>query len=197
LESALAWGDLIMMENPVDFALNVIAGAVALFCLFDGMRRLGTHGVHRKAVLLVLLSASACALYGGLAYQRYVDLNGTLSVGQRKAAPAPAASWSKVASAEKRELLSQALARQNFKASGTLGPYVDRKGETRTFVPTQEDLRARERVVAYFSRTEFSARSSLAEALLWLIAGVVAVFLGLAMSLDKPPAPPVQGDAAT
>lgn len=185
-----------MMENPVDFALNVIAGAVALFCLFEGMRRLGTHGVHRKAMFLVLLSASACALYGGLAYQRYVDMQGTLNASQRKSAPATAASWSRVASPEKRELLSQALARQNFRASGTLGPYVDRNGETRTFVPTQEDLRARERVVAYFSRTEFSARSSLAEALLWLIAGVVAIFLGLAMSLDRPPAPPAQGDAA-
>jgi hypothetical protein len=52
---------------------------------------------------------------------------------------------------------------------------------------------ARERVVAYYSRTEFAARASLAEALLWLIAGIVAIFLGLAMSIDKPPVPSVQG----
>ncbi|HUL92227.1 MAG TPA: hypothetical protein VLV56_07745 [Burkholderiales bacterium] len=184
-----------MIENPVDFALNVIAGAVALFCLFEGTRRLGAHGVHRKAVLLMVLSASACALYGMFAYQRYVDLNGTLSAAQRKSGPAVAASWSRVASPEKRELLSQALARQNFRASGTLGPYVDRNGTTRTFAPTQEDLLARERVVAYFSRTEFSVRSSLAEALLWLIAGIVAVVLGFAMSLDKPPARHSQDEA--
>jgi hypothetical protein len=195
LGTALAWSDLTMMENPVDFVLNVIAGAVALFCLFDGTRRLGAHGVHRKAVLLILLSASACALYGGLAYQRYADLNGVLSMGQRKSGPATAAAWSRVTSPEKRELLSQALARDTFRASGTLGPYVDRNGQTRTFAPSQEDLRARERVVAYFSRTEFSARGSLAEALLWLIAGIVAVFLGLAMSLDKPPARQGQDDA--
>jgi hypothetical protein len=44
-------------------------------------------------------------------------------------------------------------------------------------------------VVAYYSQTEFAARSNLAEALLWLISAIVAVFLGLAMSLDnKPPA---------
>jgi hypothetical protein len=118
-----------------------------------------------------------------------------LSASQRKSAPATAATWSRVASPEKRELLSQALARQNFRGSGTLGSYIDRNGQTRTFTPTQEDLLARERVVAYFSRTEFSARSSLAEALLWLIAGVVAVFLGLAMSLDKPPARHAPDDA--
>jgi hypothetical protein len=185
-----------MIENLVDFILNVTAGAVALLCLFDGTRRLGAHGVHRKAMLLILMSAGVCALYGGFAYQRYTDLKATLLVRQQKPAKVQAAAWSKVTSPEKKELLSQALARQTFRASGALAPYIDRSGETRTFAPTQEDLAARERVVAYYSQTEFAARSSLAEALLWLISAIVAVFLGLAMSLDnKPPASTAQGDA--
>ncbi|HKW37238.1 MAG TPA: hypothetical protein VJO54_05450 [Burkholderiales bacterium] len=183
-----------MIENPVDFVLNVVAGSVALFCLFDGSRRLGAYGFHRKAVLLILLSGSACALYGYFAFQRYADLKPAPSVAERKSAPA-AASWNRIASPEKRELLSQASARQNFKASGALGPYIDRSGETKTFAPSQEDLTARERVVAYYSRNEFAARASLAEALLWLIAGIVAIFLGLAMSLDKPPAPKPEDEA--
>jgi hypothetical protein len=186
-----------MIENPVDFILNVTAGAVALLCLFDGTRRLGAHGVHRKAMLLILMSAGVCALYGGFAYQRYTDLKATLLVRQQKPAKVQAATWSKVASPEKKELLSQALARQTFRASGALGPYIDRSGEIRTFAPTQEDLAARERVVAYYSQTEFAARSSLAEALLWLISAIVAVLLGLAMSLDsKPPPSTSQEDAA-
>ena len=182
------------MENLPDFILNVAAGAVALFCLFDGTRRLGAYGVHRRAVILIALSGSACALYGYFAYQRYADLKVTVAESQHKAGPAQAARWSKVASPEKKELLSQTLARQNFRASGTLGPYIDRNGETRTFAPSQEDLNARERVVAYYSRAEYAARASLAEALLWLIAGIVAVVLGLAMSLDKPPAPRPEGE---
>ncbi|HTQ72685.1 MAG TPA: hypothetical protein VMI74_00210 [Burkholderiales bacterium] len=182
------------MENLPDFILNVAAGAFALFCLFDGTRRLGAYGVHRRAVLLIVLSGSACALYGYFAYQRYADLKVTVAESQHKAGPAQAARWSKVASPEKKELLSQALARQNFKASGALGPYIDRNGETRTFAPNQEDLDARERVVAYYSRSEYAARASFAEALLWLIAGIVAVVLGLAMSLDKPPAPGPEGE---
>jgi hypothetical protein len=182
-----------MIENLADFVLNVAAGAVALFCLFDGTRRIGSYGVHRRAVFLVLLSGSACALYGFFAYQRYVDLKVTVAESQRKGAPAQAARRSRITSPEKRELFSQEFARDNFKSSGTLGPYVDRNGETRTFAPNQEDLTARERVIAYYSRTEFAARASLAEALLWLIAGIVAIFLGLAMSIDKPPVPSVQG----
>jgi hypothetical protein len=43
----------------------------------------------------------------------------------------------------------------------------------------------RERVVTYYSRAEYSARSSLAEALLWLIMGVVAILFGFAMSFEK------------
>jgi len=187
-----------MIENLVDFVLNVAAGAVALVCLFDGTRRLGAYGVHRKAMLLILLSASVCALYGGFAYQRYTDLKATLLVSQQRPAKAQAATWSRVASPEKRELLSQALARQTFRSSGTLGPYIDRNGETRTFAPSQEDLAARERVVAYYSRTEVVARNSLAEALLWLIAGIVAAFLGLGMSLDnKPPIRATADDTAS
>jgi hypothetical protein len=177
-----------MIENPVDFILNVAAGAVALFCLFDGARRLGAHGIHRRAMLLVLVSGVACALYGFFAYQRYGDLKVIVAESQAKVGAPGKAAWSRVASPEKREMLSQALARRNFRASGTLGPYVDRNGETRTFAPTQEDLLARDRVVANNLRTEFAARSSLAEALLWLIAGIVAVVLGFAMSLDNPPA---------
>lgn len=185
-----------MIENPVDFILNVAAGAVALFCLFDGVRRLCAHGIHRRAVLLMLVSGIACALYGFFAYQRYADLKGIVAESQAKSSAPAKAAWTRVVSPEKREQLSQAVARRNFRSWGTLGPYVDRNGETRTFAPTQEDLIARDRVVANNLRTEYAARASFAEALLWLIAGIVAVVLGFAMSLDNPPAPSAQGGAA-
>ncbi len=74
--------------------------------------------------------------------------------------------------------------------SGTLGSYVDRGGETRTFAPTQDDVTRRERVVTYYSRAEYSARSSLAEALLWVILAVVAVLFGILVSFEKAPAGP-------
>ena len=178
-----------MIENWVDFAVNVIGGATAFLCLFDGTRRLCAFGVHRKAVLMTVLAAGICALYGAFAYWKYTDLKATLSVSQRKAAATqPPPNWGKGLSPEKKEVLSLARARQAFMESGTLASYVDRGGETRTFAPTQEDLMRRERVVTYYSRAEYSARSSLAEALLWLIMGVVAILFGFAMSFEKLPA---------
>jgi len=175
-----------MIESWVDFALSVIGGATAFLCLFDGTRRLFAFGVHRKAVVMTVLSAGICALYGGFAYWKYSDLKATLSMSQRKATAARPANWGRF-SPERKEAASLARAHQAFTESGTLGSYIDRSGETRTFAPTQEDLKRRERVVAYYSRTEYTARSSLAEALLWLIVGVVAVLFGIVMSLEKVP----------
>jgi hypothetical protein len=90
---------------------------------------------------------------------------------------------------EKKEHLGQVLARQTFLEFGALVSYVDRNGETRSFAPGADDLKARERVVAYYAQTAFEARASLAESLLWVIGAVVAVLLGLAMSLANPPVP--------
>src|SRR5438445_414001 len=186
-----------MIENWVDFAFNVIGGATAFLCLFDGTRRLCAYGLHTKAVLMTVLAAGICALYGGFAYWKYSDLKATVRASQRKAAPAPLpANWSRL-SPEKKEVLSVARARRTFMESGTLASYVDRAGETRTLAPTQEDLTRRERVVAYYARAEYSARGSLAEALLWLIVALVAVMFGILMSLEKAPADPTgePGDA--
>src|SRR5262245_34715456 len=119
-----------MIENLVDFSLTTAAGAAALFCLFEGTRRLGAHGVHRKALLLILFAGGTCAAFGGFAYKRYADLRSTLAESQPKPPAKTAASWNKAASPEKKEQLSQALARQTFKASGTLRLYVDHNGES-------------------------------------------------------------------
>src|SRR5947208_11281691 len=185
-----------MIESWVDFVLGVVGGAAAFLCLFDGTRRLCAYGVHGKAVLMTVLAAGICALYGGFAYWKYSDLKATLSANQRKAAAAQPANWSRL-SPEKKEVLSVARARRTFMESGTLASYADRGGETRTFAPTQEDLLRRERVVAYYARAELSARGSLAESLLWLIIAVIAVLFGILMSLEKAPAGPTRegGDA--
>jgi hypothetical protein len=183
-----------MVENWIDFALYVVAGCVALLCLFEATRRIGAYGLHRTAVLMFVFSSAGCAFAGGFAYQKYSTLNAAVVASQREAPAKQTAAWTRVAQPEKREQLSQAVAKRTFAEYGTLALYVDRNGETKPFAPTLEDLRARERVVAYYSRTEFAARGSLAEALLWGIAAVVAVFFGLVMSFAKPPAPKAQQD---
>jgi len=179
-----------MIDNWVDFSLSVAGGATAFLCLFEGTRRLGAYGVHRKAVLMTVSAAAIGVLYGGFAYWMYADLRATLSGIQRKTAPTQvSATWGRGLSPERREIVSFANARRGFMESGTLGSYIDRGGEIKSFAPTQEDLVGRERVVAYYSQAEYTARGNLAEAVLWLILGIVAVLFGFAMSFEKAPPP--------
>src|SRR5258708_1643716 len=99
-----------MIESWVDFALSVIGGATAFLCLFDGTRRLFAFGVHRRAVVMTVLAAGICALYGGFAYWKYSDLKATLSMSQRKATAAQPANWGRL-SPERQEAASLARAR--------------------------------------------------------------------------------------
>jgi len=179
------------MSEWIDFTLRAVAGAAALLFLFEATRRMGAYGVHRAAVLMFVLSSAACAFAAGFAYQKYATLMSVVASNQRPqpAAKVVATGFKVGVTPEKKEHLGQVLARQTFLEFGALASYVDRNGETRTFAPGADDIRARERIVGYYTQTEFAARASLAESLLWVIGAVVAVFLGLAMSLAKPPVP--------
>ena len=176
------------MTEWIDFTLSVVGGGMALLFLFDGTRRLATHGAHRSAALMMVFAAIACALYGTFAYWKYLDHKVTLSASQRKAAPSQLPpGWGRTLSPERRESTSLSRARHAFVESGAIATYFDRNGEIRPFAPNLEDVQRRERVVAYYARVEYAVRNSLAEALLWLILGPVAILLGLLMSLDKGP----------
>jgi hypothetical protein len=136
------------------------------------------------------LAAAICLLYGGFTYWRYADMKATLSAGLRKAASTQLpANWGRELSPGRKEVLGLANARLAFMESGKLGSYIDRSGKIKSFAPTQEDLVRRERVVAYYSQAEYIARGSLAEAVLWLITGLLAALFGFAISFEKLPPP--------
>jgi len=179
-----------MIENWIDFTISVIGGSTALLCLYEGTRRLATYGVHRRAALMTVMAVAVCGLYGTFAYWKYLDLK--LSLGANLRAPVALqlpSGWGKGFSVDRKASLSLSLARRTYVESGKLGEVVAADGQSRTFAPTEEDLKRRERLVAHYARLELAARSTLAEALLWLIAAVVAVVLGLVVSLEKPPVP--------
>jgi len=183
-----------MIENWIDFTLSVVGGGMAFLFLFEGTRRLAAYGAHRRAALMMVLAASVCGLYGAFAYWKYLDDKVTLSVIQRKAVPSQLPrDWGRTMAPERRESASLARARHAFREAGEIGTYFDRTGEVRTFSPNLEDVQRRERVVSHYARAEYAVRNSLAEALLWLILGPVAILLGLLMSLDK--GPPKDPDA--
>ncbi len=167
-----------MIVDWIEFALNVVGGAMAFLCLFEGVRRIGAQGVRRVAVLICLLGITFFAVYGAFAYWRYVDITDTLGLRYMKppATQTPA---------------DLTRARASFIASGLLAPYIER-GEKKTFAPNQDDIRKRERMVATNTLLNETARASLNEALLWLILGAAAALSGFLFSREKtsPPARP-------
>lgn len=176
-----------MIDDWLDFAFMTVGGATAFVCLFEGSRRIATHGLQRNGVIMAALAAAFYVVYGGLACAQYLDLKNRLDAVQQSLLAQPAAPAAKSLSPEREEASSLARARLAFEEAGTLGAYFDRAGKRREFVPTAEDIRKRERVVVNLVEMSAAARSSLSEALTWLVTGVLAVLFGYAFSREKSP----------
>jgi hypothetical protein len=159
-----------MAIDWIEFALNVIGGSMAFLCLFEGVRRLGRNGWRRAPFLTALLGFVFFAQYGAFAVWRHVDATDSLGMRYQKPA-APAA-------------MDATRARTAFIASGLMATYVER-GDKKSYAPSQDDVRRRERMVATNTMLNLTARASLYEALLWGILAVVAATAGFLFSREK------------
>ena len=164
-----------MSADWIEFALNVVGGAMAFLCLFEGARRLGVQGWKRGPLLTALLGLAFFGAYGAFAWWRHVDASETLAL--RYARPAPAQGAAQAAGDSSR-------ARDAFVASGLLTHYLDR-GEKKAYVPTQDDVRRRERMVAYSSYLVATARASQFEAALWGILAFIGAVAGFLFAHEK------------
>jgi len=163
-----------MVVDWLDFVLNVIGGAMAFLCLFEGVQRLGRQGMRRGPLLIALLGFTFFAAYGAFAWWRYDDIGDTLA--QRAQRPAAAHAPADLT-----------RARTAFITSGLFATYVER-GEKKAYVPTQEDVRRRERMVATNTLLVYTARASLFEAAFWGVLAAIAALAGFLFSREKPPA---------
>ena len=188
-----------MIIHWLDFALNVVGGATAFVCLFEGTRRLGAYGMDRRVTLMTGLAAAFFVLYGSFACWKYLVLTDTLRTLQNKPATSQTAMTAdKGQSPEKREAENHARARLAFFESGTLETFIDRRNAEIVFPPTQEDIRRRERVLTNLTQLASAARDSFTEALAWLITGLLSVLFGFGFSREKIPvraSPAVAGGA--
>jgi len=163
-----------MATDWLEFVLNVIGGATAFLCVFEGVQRMGRQGLRRGPLLTALLGATFFAAFGAFAWWRYADVSETLAMRVQKPAavktPADAA-----------------RARSSFISSGLLATYVER-GEKKSYAPTQDDVRRRERMVATNTLMVATARASQFEAALWGVLALIAAVTGFIFSREKPPA---------
>jgi hypothetical protein len=135
--------------------LEGVVVAAALACVYEGMRRFALLGFGRftavmvAAGLLVSVGESASSLY--VASQLRHLLAAFPSVVQAE----PPEGWERAPmSPQERTERSTENARLTYRVSGRIVPFIDAGGDRMLYVPTQEELRAREQTVLGFERTE-------------------------------------------
>jgi len=187
------------MTHWLDFLATAVGAAFAFICLFDGARRMGTHGIHRTAVLMVGFGALFCIAYAGFSFWKSAALRDLTQMLQKTTYSGELpADWGNGLPPEQSEASSLALARMAFANTGTFPNYFDKKGRRTRFSPTEEDIKVRDLTVVTRARLEDSIRSSFEDALLWLIWGFVAAVFGFAVGREKrrlPANPTIDRDA--
>jgi hypothetical protein len=182
------------MGDWLSFLVDAIGGGAAFICLFEGTRRLAMRlpppGSRRGSVLMVALGAAYCVLYGGyhLNQSRELrDYSQALYQNPYRAELPPR--WGDHLPPDRRAAASMQIARAAFIETGSLRSYIDTFGARRPFAPAQADIRRRDFVVATQTRLEESARASLANGMLWLIWGALAVLFGFGLARQKSATP--------
>ena len=179
------------MDDWLSFAVDAVCGASAFICLFEGTRRLAQSGMRRGSLLMAGLGLAYCLLYGGYQFYKHRELREYSEALYRQVYHVELpADWGSHLAPQRREVSSQAIARQAYADSGSLRTYFDAKGARRPFAPTQADIKRRDTVVAQQTRVAAEMRASLSTGVLWLTWAVIAILFGLGMSREKTPAPP-------
>ncbi len=158
--------------------------AVALLVVFEGCRRLVREGMSRRAALMVavgLVLPVGDAWLGMNLVKQVQDLQAQKMAAIALHGREPAGGWEKAASSpEARTQASAEAAWVNYRYQGVRSDVIDASGTRMRFVPSDDEMRAREQFVRDEKAAEVSAQASwergmrlLLEAATFMLAGVV------------------------
>ena len=177
-----------MINDWISFATTGVCGVTAIVCLFEGMRRISTHGARGTSVLMVVLGGLFCATYGALAFwEHYTNVESSEALRQMHRSAVRPPEFGKETSAERREILGQVYARAIYLERGTLVSYLDRSGAKKVFAPSESDLKRREFTIVRRAQLDYASRESYADAFTWWLWGLLAALLGFLFSREKLP----------
>jgi hypothetical protein len=159
--------------------LVAVVVAVALVCVYEGMRRFAAQGFGRATAVLIIVGLLGAV--GHAASDLYVGsrlrmlLASFPAVGQAE----PPEGWEK-SSLSPAEKTARSLenARLTFQVTGRIVEVIDASGVRQPFAPTPQDLHGREQMVLGFDRTEANADRLAGEAWRQLVAVIVLMGAG-------------------
>ena len=158
-------------------ALQILSVSAAILA-FEGTRRWATGVRNREVRVWIAAGIGFCLLRAAVSLYM---ANGLETMAESlKIAPKPLpADWAVgVLTPEEREKKSRGYASVAFVGSGTLYRHFDRKGQEVVFVPTQEELRRRDELVATATEARVVSGWHWASAVLWTLTVVLAVLAG-------------------
>jgi hypothetical protein len=147
-----------MSPQLTSWLLVLLDGAVvaaAFVCVYEGMRRFALHGFGRFTALMVAVGLFVAVGEAGLTLYVASSERHLLEAFPSIVQAEPREGWEKAPmTPEERTERSTENARLTYLVTGRIVPLIDAAGQRTNFVPTQEELRSRERTVLGFQGTE-------------------------------------------
>jgi hypothetical protein len=159
--------------------LEAAVVALALVGVYEGTRRFASRGFARFTALMI--AAGLLVSVGEAASSLYVasQLRKLLDTFPMVAQAEPPGGWEKAPlTPEERTLRSTENARLTYQVTGRIVPFIDASGQRVPFVPTQDQLRAREQMVIGFERTEANSLKLAGEGWRQMVAVIVLMASG-------------------
>lgn len=172
------------MSTWLNFLFDIGSWTAAVIAIYEGSRRLTVGERGRVLVGLVAGGIIWCLFNGGAAFYISSTMDAMGSVDQRPVSEL-ATDWGEKLPPEEREKSSSIYASVVYSSTGKLVDYFNRAGERRQFVPTQEQLRERESVVALKQQMESLPRDTFARGFRWLLPALLALIIGWAVGRNQ------------
>jgi len=176
-----------MTPESLAFVFTLVVGivvAAGMLCIYEGARRIAARGYERIAALLVVVGVIIAVGKAGADLYVASGLRQLLDAFPTVASAEPPGGWEKAPlSAEERTSRSTENARLTYQVTGRLVPFVDATGQRVPYVPSQDDLHTRERLVVGFDRTEAQSRERAGEGWRQLMGDVTCLVAGWVVGL--------------
>ena len=174
------------MSGWLNFLFDLSAWTAALIAVFEGSRRLARGERGRTVVGWMAGGVIWCIANGALAFYVYSSME-SLALDPNYPTSELRDDWGSKFSPNEREKSSSAYAAMIYFSYGTIVSYFDRSGNRELFVPTQDQIRAREKSVALKQQMTHLSDDAYSRGWRWFLSVAVGVLIGWGMGRREYP----------
>lgn len=180
--------EYISSQIMITFSGSILVIA-AVIAISESVRRLCVYGVHRKAIIFLLLGIAGFVSFSTINFVKYrmvSEASTTLSQAHKRSiAILSPDNWRKDLTAEHRESLGRMYAEEVFLDSGALILHSDRLGNAQIFAPTQAEIETRVFQVVGQTQLDALAKERKSDIFYSILFGIFAAIFGFLSSLLK------------